>query len=812
MSSVVSGISGVFAGATRNARNGGILQISRNGVIILRQSWRRGGIHRELAAAYSVVPGGGWVTQGPGQHQVHCQVSPSACISPALRVSYTTVYVPGIRSFHASTIFCDKESLKPSSQVEVTVKDLKEKAKAAGSPIAQEKKTDLVVKKSLAVRIKEEILHYYHGFRLLFIDVKICTKYVWRIVNGDSLSRREHRQLVRTTSDLFRLLPFSVFIIVPFMEILLPVALKLFPGMLPSTFETANEKEAKMKKMLKSKLEMAKFLQQTLDNMAVQAKGHRSESAKEFVLFFEKVQKTGEEVSNEEILKFSKLFEDEITLDSLSRPQLVALCQLLEMQPFGTNNFLRFQLRMKLRTLAADDKIIQVEGIESMAVWELQQACRARGMRAYGLSKERLQSQLNLWLDLSLNEKVPPSLLLLSRTLYLPENVRPSDTLAATISTLPEEVATRTKAAIGKREGKIDNLTRLEVIKAEERKIEEDKKELERVLGDKKKKEEVVRKKAEEKIDKEELLDEAPVVKDKAEVLSEEIPKQVQETVPIKPPAELTPEDLKDVEGALETLGVEKKKYIIEEKELSELKTELADYQEDIEDFTAALIEAGIDKKELRESKAAKRLFIRVNKMLNRMDPLLDVLSKEKAHRQKIVDAGKAKAQEKEEIVNLEELAKHMSYICHTPDTSKVEMIRDVLAKMDFDHDGAVKVDHVLKVLELMLDEHTSVPPKLVEDIIEMMAKEEQLETATLIQHALKRTMAENVKMKNEERERNLEPIATPPQEIYDEAVESHESKLESELANGSHEKAGGIAIGSDTSDTEDKKQAKRSQ
>ena len=43
-------------------------------------------------------------------------------------------------------------------------------------------------------------------------------------------------QLVRTTADLFRLVPFSVFVIVPFMEFLLPVALKLFPGLLPSTF------------------------------------------------------------------------------------------------------------------------------------------------------------------------------------------------------------------------------------------------------------------------------------------------------------------------------------------------------------------------------------------------------------------------------------------------------------------------------------------------------------------------------------------------------------------------------------------------
>lgn len=60
-----------------------------------------------------------------------------------------------------------------------------------------------------------------------------------------------------------------------------------------------------------------------------------------------------------------------------------------------------------------------------------------------------------------------------------------------------------------------------------------------------------------------------------------------------------------------------------------------------------ALIKANINKKKLRESKAAKRLFIRVNKMLNRMQPLLETLGKEKAQRQKIVEAGEAKDQDK---------------------------------------------------------------------------------------------------------------------------------------------------------------------
>lgn len=49
-------------------------------------------------------------------------------------------------------------------------------------------------------------------------------------------------QLLRTCADLFRLVPFLVFVIVPFMEFLLPVFLKLFPEMLPSTFETESKK------------------------------------------------------------------------------------------------------------------------------------------------------------------------------------------------------------------------------------------------------------------------------------------------------------------------------------------------------------------------------------------------------------------------------------------------------------------------------------------------------------------------------------------------------------------------------------------
>lgn len=69
------------------------------------------------------------------------------------------------------------------------------------------------------------------------------------------------------------------------------------------------------------------------------------------------VRGTGEQPTTKDIVRFSKLFEDELTLEHLERSQLVALCKLLELQPIGTNNLLRFQLMMKLRAIKSDDEV-----------------------------------------------------------------------------------------------------------------------------------------------------------------------------------------------------------------------------------------------------------------------------------------------------------------------------------------------------------------------------------------------------------------------------------------------------------------------
>jgi LETM1 and EF-hand domain-containing protein 1 len=75
------------------------------------------------------------------------------------------------------------------------------------------------------------------GTKLLWSDIKTATQILKRIAQGHGMTRRERNQLIRTTQDILRLVPFAFFVIVPFMEFLLPFALRLFPNMLPSTYQ-----------------------------------------------------------------------------------------------------------------------------------------------------------------------------------------------------------------------------------------------------------------------------------------------------------------------------------------------------------------------------------------------------------------------------------------------------------------------------------------------------------------------------------------------------------------------------------------------
>ncbi|KAM1046391.1 hypothetical protein ACFX13_026474 [Malus domestica] len=326
--------------------------------------------------------------------------------------------------------------------------------------------------------------HYWLGIKLLGADIRICSRLLLKLAGGKTLSRRERQQLTRTTADIFRLVPLSVFIIVPFMEFLLPVFLKLFPNMLPSTFQDKLKEEEALKRRLKARIEYAKFLQDTAKEMAKEVQNSRSgetkQTAEDLDEFLNKV-RTGARVSNEEILGFAKLFNDELTLDNISRPRLVSMCKYMNISPYGTDAYLRYMLRKRLQRIKADDKLIQEEGVESLTEDELREECRERGM--LGLrSVEDMRQQLRDWLDLSLNHSMPSSLLILSRAFIVSGRLMPADAVRATLSSLPDEVVDTvgvtslpSEDSVSERRRKLEFLEmQEEMIKEEEEKEEEE--------------------------------------------------------------------------------------------------------------------------------------------------------------------------------------------------------------------------------------------------------------------------------------------------------------------------------------------------
>ncbi|CAL8287385.1 mitochondrial proton/calcium exchanger protein isoform X4 [Gadus morhua] len=629
----------------------------------------------------------------------------------ALRLRAALVPPPtrwGVRGLHTSRRRPD------DSKVEKSLRSLKEHNKKMedGGPVYSPSTEAGPARRTVSQWVADEVKHYYHGFRLLWIDTTIAGRMLWRVLNGQTLSRRERRQFLRTCADVFRLLPFLVFIIVPFMEFLLPVALKLFPNMLPSTFETKSKKEERLKKELRVKLEMAKFLQDTVEEIALRNKASKSSVTKEFSTFFQMIRDSGERPSNEQILRFSKLFEDELTLDNLTRPQLVALCRLLELQSIGTNNFLRFQLIMKLRTIRADDKLIAEEGVESLNVTEVQAACRVRGMRSLGVTEDRLREQLSQWLELHLKQQIPTSLLLLSRAMFLPDTLSPADQLKTTLQTLPEMVTREAELMAAEMElSKVDHKSKVESTLQEEAVIRQDNKEREMErLADA----------AQRTIREGELLGDSSASND---MLRDSAPN----LEGIKG-EEITKEEIDLLSDACSKLKEQKRLLTLEKEELEELKDDVQEYNEDLEEMKKELSKTG-QEEVVEESKASKRLAKRVDRMILRVGKIIGELEKDKEVLEKdkeVLDGQLEQGSSPplgENLVSIDELIAVMKQIQNIPE----HKLQSIAAALDDNKDGKIDIDDVIKVVELIDKEDIDISTNQVADIMVMLQKEEKL-------------------------------------------------------------------------------------
>ena len=149
------------------------------------------------------------------------------------------------------------------------------------------------------------------------------------------------------------------------------------------------------------------------------------------------------------------------------------------MSSFGTDNFLRYQVRVRMRQIKRDDRAISFEGVDSLSVPELQTACASRGLRTHGVSPARLREDLQTWLNLRLKHGVPSTLLVLSNAFVYAQGKEAEMTsqleaLQLVLSSIPEELYHEVELEVHTSEGAATNKQRLEVLKEQQELIDEE--------------------------------------------------------------------------------------------------------------------------------------------------------------------------------------------------------------------------------------------------------------------------------------------------------------------------------------------------
>ncbi|XP_028922272.1 LETM1 domain-containing protein LETM2, mitochondrial isoform X4 [Ornithorhynchus anatinus] len=95
-----------------------------------------------------------------------------------------------IRKLHTSTCWLQELPNKPPPN-QTTEKLEKKSAKppTGKGQVTQE------AKRSLSRKMRDELMHYYNGFHLLWTDTKVAARMVWRLLHGQVLTRRERRRV-----------------------------------------------------------------------------------------------------------------------------------------------------------------------------------------------------------------------------------------------------------------------------------------------------------------------------------------------------------------------------------------------------------------------------------------------------------------------------------------------------------------------------------------------------------------------------------------------------------------------------------------
>lgn len=275
----------------------------------------------------------------------------------------------------------------------------------------------------LAAWLKDQVLHLWHGFRLLALNTRVTMRLKRQMMAGQKPTRRERQLLEKTTRDLLRLVPFSVFVIIPGGELLLPVALAIFPNLLPSTFTTT---DGRRQKQIMDGLGRGIARRRLFEHMVTQIIYHErfSPDSKSMLVF--RAMATDGVVDEAAIRSLAEYFDDggPLALERLPRYVLRDLTIIAGISGTLSNRLKRILLPRTWYEAAArhaidqevdfrkkDDLSLSKVDLSKLTRHEAENECQTRRMRWFG-PQDAMAKQLSEWLSLSLDPDIPAHMLL----------------------------------------------------------------------------------------------------------------------------------------------------------------------------------------------------------------------------------------------------------------------------------------------------------------------------------------------------------------------------------------------------------------
>ncbi|KAJ1606225.1 LETM1/MRS7-like protein [Cryptosporidium canis] len=222
--------------------------------------------------------------------------------------------------------------------------------------------------KSINKSLEECLRWSIKGFWLYCLNLKRSGSLIHRRILGNGLTFGE-KQLIKTAfRDTVKIIPFSLFIIVPFAEFGLPFAIRLFPNMLPSTFSPKSISEGG-NAFEKKKIELLKFYS-NIQSIISSLKNSNDLTVNLKAYSMERIQSKLLEGGELDLLELSKVvsgsYRDGFELENLDFETLMSVSKVMGIYSVRSRFLLILQIRYKLLKLKGEDRDILYDGIDKL--------------------------------------------------------------------------------------------------------------------------------------------------------------------------------------------------------------------------------------------------------------------------------------------------------------------------------------------------------------------------------------------------------------------------------------------------------------